>query len=162
MRPSTAIGKRRKASSRFNKARPRKRFDVSGRRHNAALGNRATGWLPLPIMPRAGNALTVHSSPTTVASVGRRRSAWARISFCGRVSRRRLGNRPARRSGLRYRFNTASRAARVSLSTRKARLSGFFLILAISALLPTISPACGPPSSLSPLNVTMSAPSSSA
>ncbi|MCY1457289.1 hypothetical protein D9M71_745770 [compost metagenome] len=33
------------------------------------------------------------------------------------------------------------------------------MILPISSLLPRISPACGPPSSLSPLKVTMSAPS---
>jgi len=32
----------------------------------------------------------------------------------------------------------------------------------ISAVLPTISPACGPPSSLSPLKVTISAPAASA
>ena len=52
----------------------------------------------------------------------------------------------------------ASSAASVSLPTRSARLSGFFLILAIRSLRPTIRPACGPPSSLSPLKVTRSAP----
>ncbi|MNF69469.1 hypothetical protein D3C84_513540 [compost metagenome] len=162
MRPRTAIGKSRKASSSVNSERPRKRLDVSGRRHSAALASLATGWLPLPIMPSAGMALTLQPSPSTWASAGRKRSAWARISACGRVNRRRLGKRSASRSGFRYKPNTASRAARVILSTRSARLSGFFLILAINSLRPTINPACGPPSSLSPLKVTMSAPSSRA
>jgi len=43
--------------------RPRRRLDTCGRRHNAALGNRATGWLPLPIMPSDGTAPTLQPSP---------------------------------------------------------------------------------------------------
>jgi hypothetical protein len=63
-----------------------------------------------------------------------------------------------RRSGSRYRRSTASSPARVILPTRSTRLSGFFLIFAISSRLPARMPACGPPSSLSPEKVTRSAP----
>ena len=41
---------------------------------------------------------------------------------------------------------------------RSARFSGFFLQRPISARRPTTMPACGPPSSLSPENVTTSTP----
>ncbi len=49
-------------------------------------------------------------------------------------------------------------AARVSLPQRKARARGFFLIRAIESALPTISPDCGPPISLSPLKQATSTP----
>ena len=113
-------------------------------------------------MPRASTTATSQPSPSASPSAGARRSAWARISAAGRLSRRRVVRRSARRAGSRYRPSTASRAARVSLSTRRARLSGFFLIRPISSRLPRISPAWGPPSNLSPLKVTMSAPSARA
>ena len=58
----------------------------------------------------------------------------------------------------RYSRRVASRAARVILSTRRARLSGFRLIFSMIAFVPTIIPACGPPSTLSPEKVTTSAP----
>src|SRR3970282_1586329 len=44
----------------------------------------------------------------------------------------------------------------VTLSRRSARFIGFFLIRATSSRLPTIRPACGPPRSLSPEEVTNS------
>ena len=53
----------------------------------------------------------------------------------------------------------ASRAARVSLSTRRARAAGCRRSRSISSASPNSRPACGPPSSLSPLAVTRSAPS---
>lgn len=58
----------------------------------------------------------------------------------------------------RYSRRVASRAARVILSMRRARLSGFRLIFSMIAFVPTIIPACGPPSTLSPEKVTTSAP----
>ena len=41
---------------------------------------------------------------------------------------------------------------------RSARASGWRRIASMAAAWPTAMPACGPPSSLSPLKVTMSAP----
>ena len=51
--------------------------------------------------------------------------------------------------------------AMVTLSGRIARASGSRRILAIRSARPTMNPACGPPTSLSPLNVTRSAPAAS-
>src|SRR5256885_7174180 len=72
------------------------------------------------------------------------------MSAWGRVNRRSVVRRSASFSGCRYRRSVGSSAARVSLLTRSARLSGCFLMRAIRSLRPTIRPACGPPSSLSP------------
>ncbi len=55
----------------------------------------------------------------------------------------------------------ASSAARVSLSTRRARADGWRRSRSMSPASPNSRPACGPPSSLSPLAVTRSAPSAS-
>ena len=52
----------------------------------------------------------------------------------------------------------ASSAARISLSQRSARKSGSFLSAATSLRRPAMMPACGPPSSLSPLKQTRSTP----
>ncbi len=52
----------------------------------------------------------------------------------------------------------ASSAASVSLSTRKARASGARRQRCTSSAAPAMMPACGPPSSLSPLAVTRLAP----
>ena len=54
--------------------------------------------------------------------------------------------------------STCSSAATWSLSMRTARASGWRRSLARRSARPTMQPACGPPSSLSPLNVTRSAP----
>ena len=61
-------------------------------------------------------------------------------------------------AGLRYFTIVASRAASVILSIRSARFSGFFRIRSRYSLFPRMIPAWGPPSSLSPLKVTTSAP----
>ena len=58
--------------------------------------------------------------------------------------------------------SVASSAARVSLSTRSARASGWRRRRSTSSARPSSRPACGPPSSLSPLPVTRSAPARSA
>ena len=60
-------------------------------------------------------------------------------------------------SPARYRPRVAASAASVTLSGRTARASGSRRIRAMRSARPTISPACGPPTSLSPLNVTRSA-----
>ena len=61
-------------------------------------------------------------------------------------------------SPARYKPSVAARAARMTFSGRTARASGSRRIRAMRSARPTIKPACGPPSSLSPLNVTRSAP----
>ena len=58
----------------------------------------------------------------------------------------------------RYSASVAWSAASVSLSGRSARISGCVRAASTAALVPTAMPACGPPSSLSPENVTRSAP----
>src|SRR5664279_3486415 len=58
----------------------------------------------------------------------------------------------------RYIASVASSAASVSLSGRSARIKGCFRARSTAAALPIKMPACGPPSSLSPENVTRSAP----
>ena len=85
------------------------------------------------------------------------------------IGPRRAGRRPARRSSARpgcravarparYSPRVAATAAIVTLSGRMARASGSRRIRATRSARPTMSPACGPPTSLSPLNVTRSAP----
>ena len=57
------------------------------------------------------------------------------------------GSRPARRGAAR---SVASSAASESLSIRRARASGCSRAASTASARPTSSPACGPPSSLSP------------
>ena len=71
------------------------------------------------------------------------------------------GHLAAPRAPARYRASVAASAARIALSGRIARASGSRRRRATRSARPTTSPACGPPSSLSPLNVTRSAPSAS-
>src|SRR5438132_173018 len=59
----------------------------------------------------------------------------------------------------RYVSRVARSAAMVSLSGRSARMSGCVRSAVMDSARPTAIPACGPPSSLSPLKVTTSAPS---
>ena len=54
--------------------------------------------------------------------------------------------------------SVAATAARITLSGRIARASGSRRSFATRSARPTTNPACGPPTSLSPLNVTRSAP----
>ena len=55
-------------------------------------------------------------------------------------------------------WSVAFSAAITSLSTRRARASACFRNVSTRSARPTMIPACGPPSSLSPLNSTRSAP----
>ena len=55
--------------------------------------------------------------------------------------------------------SVASSAASVRLSTRRARMRGFFSQAATASLFPAMMPACGPPSSLSPEKNTSPTPS---
>jgi hypothetical protein len=61
-------------------------------------------------------------------------------------------------ASFRWRSTVSWRAERISLSHRRALKNGSFLIAATSFVRPAITPACGPPSSLSPLNTTRSTP----
>ncbi len=75
------------------------------------------------------------------------------------------GSHAMRQSGIsaaspdRYANATDCRPASVTLSARSARASGCALMRSMSARRPTMTPACGPPSNLSPENVTSAAPS---
>src|SRR6266478_1321379 len=60
----------------------------------------------------------------------------------------------------RYAPSVAASAAVVSLSTRRARKSGCRRTRLTNSFFPAIIPACGPPSSLSPLNITIETPAS--
>ena len=82
----------------------------------------------------------------------RGRGGWRRRRSTSSVR----GSRPGRAS--RYRRSVASSAARESLSRRRARASGCCLAAWTAACVPTITPACGPPSSLSPEKQTSAAP----
>ena len=57
-----------------------------------------------------------------------------------------------------YSSSVASSAANVSLSTRRARISGWVRRRSTSAVWPAMMPAWGPPSSLSPLKHTTPTP----
>ena len=80
------------------------------------------------------------------------------ISSSGIAIIRRTGIFCTAVSSDRYSIRTISSAAAVNLSIRSARVSWFFFIISIYFFLPMIIPACGPPSSLSPLKHTTSAP----
>ena len=84
-----------------------------------------------PRRPRRGRAV-------------RRAALRARAALPGRP-------RSARQVGAAGPRSVASSAARVSLSTRSARASGCRRSRSTSCVVPSSSPACGPPSSLSPL-----------
>ena len=92
--------------------------------------------------------------------VARRRGRRPRVRrVVGRRARSsaRPGSRRSARPA-RYRPSVAATPARVALSGRIARASGSLRSRATRSARPTISPACGPPTSLSPLKVTRSAP----
>ena len=100
------------------------------------------------------------ASPSARCDGGQRRAAACCSMSVGGAREQRATSAAARAAARdrAYSCSTASSAASVILSTRSARFIGFFSILAMRSSRPTMSPACGPPSSLSPLNVTMSAP----
>ena len=122
------------------------------------LGNKATGNAPLPIWLRVSVRVTSATPSSPCAMAGSKRWPTIAISLARRRSSRRVGRRSTKRSGSAYKRSTASSAARRILSRRKARFSGFRASRAIKSARPTTSPACGPPSNLSPLKVTRSAP----
>src|SRR5258706_3883526 len=161
-RPMTGTGNARSAAASTLSRRPVPLPSLRQRMNMPALGRRSTGSDPLPIWLWTAPQTTSNCAPTARASAGATLLASASISTSGRVSRRSVGRRVVNCSGWRYKASVASNAASVSLETRHARLSGCFLILPIHSRLPTMSPACGPPRSLSPLKVTMSAPLASA
>ena len=68
------------------------------------------------------------------------------------------GTPPASFAPSRIRSSVTSSAARVILSTRRARMSGSDSIRPITSAVPTMIPHCGPPRSLSPEKSTRSAP----
>ena len=158
MRPITGCSSPRSALARPCRGAPALRLAATGAMRNPALGSRSTGREPLPIWLDMSATSTRQASPSQAATAGARRSACAAIASRGRVSCRRAGTRCSSRSGSAYSRSTAANAARVSLSQRMARLSGLRRMRSMRSARPTSIPACGPPSSLSPLKVTRSAP----
>ncbi len=112
--------------------RPRSRFGRSGRRHQRRARQAAPpARLPLPIMPeRRHRADASRPAPSACASAGCRRSAWARMWACARVSRRSarqaLGRAGPGRGTAQHRFQRGQRQL-VDRATHAC--SGFFLIL---------------------------------
>ena len=117
------------------------------------------GSAPLPASASDSTSLTSWPGPSRSASAGATARPTASISATGRVSQRSMGStagevggsaiQPQRRtergdSELVGAHRAVQRVARQPIDRRPRR--------------PTIRPACGPPSSLSPLNVTRSAP----
>ena len=115
----------------------------------------ATRHRPLPMShPRPCSARLARP----VRRAAARASARAPTASAGWPSMRRTGISCRARSGSRMRSKVASRAAKHSLSIRTVRASGFRRSRASRSRRPTRMPACGPPSSLSPLKVTRSTP----
>ncbi len=114
----------------------------------AALG-RVTPGAPPP--PTAASVATTLAGTACAARVATIRSARSKSSAGPAVSERATGGGGP--------LIVASRAARVSLSTRSARASGWRSRRRTRGSSPSSIPACGPPSSLSPLAVTRFAPS---
>ena len=121
-----------------------------------AVGSATSGSDPPPTNATSSNtsAATPGSARTRPANA----SARCRNSASGVASIRSTGISRNARAGSRYKSSVAARAASVILSGRKARISGSRSTRATSAAVPAMIPACGPPSNLSPLNSTTSAP----
>ena len=129
-----------------------------------ALGSVSSGSAPEPIWLAQAIASTLNARAEPHGDDRRQRAAAsASISACAsaQAGAGSAGARPAGRDRDRA-CSVASSAASRTLSRRSARFIGFLLIRAISSLRPTMKPACGPPSSLSPEKVTRSAPSATA
>ena len=137
--PADAPAGRRRAAA------PRR----SRQRHGAPRAAPRPGAPPPPTTAVARHGL----EPATPAAASRSASA---LGPPRAAPRRRRAAPP--RSASPGRRSVASSAARVSLSTRSARASGCRRSRSTRSARPSSSPACGPPSSLSPLAVTRSAP----
>ena len=129
------------------------RLNSLGTKSSVILGRFACGNAPPPTWDSPFAISTVIGKPTSAFAKREARRfsclwfAW-RLWLRGRVL-------PSPR---RY-FSAASwREVRMSLSQRRARKKGCFFSAAMCLALPAMIPACGPPSSLSPLKQTRWAP----
>ena len=122
---------------------------VAGRL-TAALGSGTPGAPPPPTAASLGTARASSPAPASRAATRPARAA----SDAGLAA-------SAAASGTGGPDRLASRAAIVVLPTRRARASGCRASRCTSSARPRMRPACGPPSSLSPLAVTSAAPASS-
>ena len=148
----TGNSRRRRRSSTKAAERP------ATRRPMRSVGISWVGSDPPPAIERPVTSLISILSGNVRRSIAASRFARFLTSATGSVSARRTRMSARASAGRRYFTIVASSAANVSLSIRSARFSGFFRIVSIKARLPRMSPAWGPPSSLSPLKVTTSAP----
>ena len=140
-RPSAAGGRARRGRGQSRPARPTRASRPAATRRRWPRPSRSR--TPAP-GPRAGSA---------ASSASARRPSASGVAAIIRQTGMSVVARPAR-----YSPRVAASAASVTFSGRTARASGSFRIRAIRSARPTMSPACGPPTSLSPLNVTRSAP----
>ena len=133
------------AAGRARPARPRGGSPGAQRRGAAPAGS-ATA--------QPGSSTPGAPPPPTAAVARRPPSPTSRARPAprsARAQRGRVGVQRSRRSGWPGPRRVASSAARVSLSTRSARASGCRRSRSTTSARPSSSPACGPPSSLSPL-----------
>ena len=119
-------------------------------------GNVSPGSDPPPTVQRTSMISTRSSEAVAIRASARRRS-------CIERGRDHPPDRDVDRGSARPDTGRGSTAtpAIVALSGRMARASGSRRIRATRSARPTMRPACGPPTSLSPLNVTMSEPAAS-
>jgi len=118
----------------------------------------SSGKAPEPIWLLQSQTSTIKDAPTPPAGLEAAGAPGLRSRPASRANSFKVGKRSARRSGSRYNFSVASIAAKRILSTRKARFHRIAVDLGDHIPLATMNPVCGPPSSLSPENVTISAP----
>src|ERR687894_437723 len=157
--PRTAASCSAGSARRSSRQRPRSTLPSTGglpaRNGAAKRSGRLTAALS-SVTPGAPPPPTVACDATAVASTPSAVSA-AAITAARRCSEPGSAARAAV-VGVIGPCRVASSAARVSLSTRNARASGCRRNWVTSSAEPNSSPTCGPPSSLSPLAVTRSAP----
>ena len=130
--------------------RPATRAASPAGRLTAALGSGTPGAPPPPT-----TAVLVAGRASSPAVASRLASCRARRASDGSSAASAVA------SGTGGPVSVASSAAAVVLSTRSARASGCLASWRTRAAWPKIRPACGPPSSLSPLAVTSAAPACS-
>ncbi len=124
---------------------------------SSTVGRPSPGALPPPtaddpLINAIRQPLEVSSSPSAIARASMSSAVTCNIRWTGTVA----VARPAT-----YSASVASRMANVILSARRARISGWVRSRSTSAREPAMMPACGPPSSLSPLKQTRSTPAAS-